>query len=1011
MNIPTRDEVVEKIKGVISIKDIPEKMLRSDAVRIIEVASKLINASEEINSFVEYNLEKVINSKEESQSAPAKEETEPGTVTLNEWLDYAKSTLGKDFNEYSAKMFWFKAIDKKIKSGGTITKSQWNDLDGGMQFSYAKDYGDENNKLKRWYDYSEAEQEELEARSKPAPAKEEKKPEDDLIEKHAKKQFTKYSMPQIQEMKDQGHNSHINFEEYEKKEYAHLIGNYKKLKTAIDDKDFAWLSNALHTRNDMWRAYFTEYTGIKLPNTERDTITRLKEFTGYTEPKPEPKELTKKKPLVHSADLNKQFNYGKEGVMSRKEFLDKRISAGYRAVIEEEINHSKVQKKIEQLSEQIRILEGNWGYNPSRMQQLNDLKKERELLRTNPPTERRYLLKTDNDSAFWELIKTEYDYAMSLTKQKDESAPAKDIREEALLTAEKKRLEKREKIIGMIAQKLNNMRNAESIEGLAKKETQVYANYKELEHLTDTNIPAEKQEMYKWHELILKSVEKDKKWIEEHKEKYAHNINDFPLKSEVLSAKQAEDEIIDMFKNGVHGLSDDTLEGLGAAYRKNEFLSRNNQLIIEGKMKLGQYLKKWDEFIHNSLQDTRYKKDEIIPSLYFNNRVLEKIKEITGVDIETTGVIIDADHVRHIRNRHGSTSEYKRGQIPVFREDYLLIPKILIDPDSILRANNYSDTNKVIEIKKVVDNAEIYIIEAITKYGEIVIDTMYKKPVESTVDGTKPPSTTSDNGSIPSTKIQNSEPIVKENMKNLNLPVTIPKQELGNKEPVSKNKTQGLGTLTPSQIKKKVIPKALKLRRTRDVFGMLLPNPIITLAGAAGSGKSTYSLKIAEDFAENGKVLFLLAEEGVDKGYVIKRLKDNSIKSDNIEFVEISVMKHGREATKQQIIELLNTHIYKFVFIDSINYLVFLEVFSEEELAALIGEYNDEMGFVLILQMNKDKVTYKGAQFWEYNSDVNMVFKYDKETKIRTIETTKNRGNETKIIEVGGGASNYRFKR
>ncbi len=60
-----------------------------------------------------------------------------------------------------------------------------------------------------------------------------------------------------------------------------LKSNFLMLKGMIDSRDYFQLKEFLSIRNQSWRMFFEEYSGIKLPSTDRGTVELLARFAPF----------------------------------------------------------------------------------------------------------------------------------------------------------------------------------------------------------------------------------------------------------------------------------------------------------------------------------------------------------------------------------------------------------------------------------------------------------------------------------------------------------------------------------------------------------------------------------------------------------------------------------------------------------------------------------------------------------------------------------------------------------
>jgi len=115
----------------------------------------------------------------------------------------------------------------------------------------------------------------------------------------------------------------------------------------------------------------------------------------------------------------------------------------------------------------------------------------------------------------------------------------------------------------------------------------------------------------------------------------------------------------------------------------------------------------------------------------------ERIKKSTGFDF--TGYVISIDNysIKHILEKHGNPiREAKRGQISITKEDFLLLPKLLFEFDSVkydvkIKNINHTKRESLIFEKTIGDTyfvvKEIRTVSKKGKVNKITLQTMYKR--------------------------------------------------------------------------------------------------------------------------------------------------------------------------------------------------------------------------------------------------------------------------------------------
>lgn len=154
------------------------------------------------------------------------------------------------------------------------------------------------------------------------------------------------------------------------------------------------------------------------------------------------------------------------------------------------------------------------------------------------------------------------------------------------------------------------------------------------------------------------------------------------------------------------------------------------------------------------------------------------------------------------------------------------------------------------------------------------------------------------------------------------------------------------------------------------------------MTGGPASGKSTFSLGLANEFARFGPVLYFAAEEKVKSGGIRQRAMEQGIDSDKIVLYE-----------SQEIAELTNeldTGEYSYCIIDSISCIRNGdEEVKPQDVVRLKARYPN-VTFVFIVQTDKTRRTYKGAAGIAHDVDIEW-FSIGKDDQPRYMLNRKNR--------------------
>ncbi|MCM1128930.1 MAG: hypothetical protein NC323_03485 [Oxalobacter formigenes] len=101
-----------------------------------------------------------------------------------------------------------------------------------------------------------------------------------------------------------------------------------------------------------------------------------------------------------------------------------------------------------------------------------------------------------------------------------------------------------------------------------------------------------------------------------------------------------------------------------------------------------------------------------------------------GLDIAGFDHAIDGSAIRHMIKNHGNAkTEANRGQVAVTREDFLLIPEIISNPDkTVYGAINDRGQDVIGYIKQMPDGTTVYLEEVRTGRKTLTAHTMWKYP-------------------------------------------------------------------------------------------------------------------------------------------------------------------------------------------------------------------------------------------------------------------------------------------
>lgn len=178
--------------------------------------------------------------------------------------------------------------------------------------------------------------------------------------------------------------------------------------------------------------------------------------------------------------------------------------------------------------------------------------------------------------------------------------------------------------------------------------------------------------------------------------------------------------------------------------------------------------------------------------------------------------------------------------------------------------------------------------------------------------------------------------------------VKIPNVEMPKEQPDEAE----LPPMTTRDVVSMEPPEALPLTgELREFLTNLLAKFNMLIWGGAGSGKSSFVLRLANELAETntGRVLYYMTEEKVASGRLKARMDLMKAYSENINFDD-----HG---TFDRLVALVNTGMYRYVIVDSINMIN-----AEQTRIVELMQTFPEVSWIFIAQATKGKNVYAGIQ-------------------------------------------------
>lgn len=142
----------------------------------------------------------------------------------------------------------------------------------------------------------------------------------------------------------------------------------------------------------------------------------------------------------------------------------------------------------------------------------------------------------------------------------------------------------------------------------------------------------------------------------------------------------------------------------------------------------GKFENEIESFVKKSLNDKDFKDTKKIG--FVTMQFANKIKKIIQKNTANFSIMLNADEIRKIFKDHSnSSSEMKRGLLPVSIEDFKKITEIINKPDVIDNAGKRKNLNSVLLVKYFSNEKTFTILDIHVSNGYLKIKTMYKRPI------------------------------------------------------------------------------------------------------------------------------------------------------------------------------------------------------------------------------------------------------------------------------------------
>ena len=202
--------------------------------------------------------------------------------------------------------------------------------------------------------------------------------------------------------------------------------------------------------------------------------------------------------------------------------------------------------------------------------------------------------------------------------------------------------------------------------------------------------------------------------------------------------KLFEDALVTASENQRIGATKNTAENSGVKYKlKNYNEHQINNWSNSKKIVIYQNEAQLSDFIDNAI-----KGNNLNQKIYFGiigEDLSNRIKNDTSVDVKNYNVVLKASEVRKILlYSHGDAQkESMRGQRIVTKEDLMLIPLIITEPEYIRDAGVTDDNKPAISFEKTVKGKTTVITYVSDKHMNLSVQTMYagkEKSLPTTAD-------------------------------------------------------------------------------------------------------------------------------------------------------------------------------------------------------------------------------------------------------------------------------------
>ena len=106
----------------------------------------------------------------------------------------------------------------------------------------------------------------------------------------------------------------------------------------------------------------------------------------------------------------------------------------------------------------------------------------------------------------------------------------------------------------------------------------------------------------------------------------------------------------------------------------------------------------------------------------------DKVQKLIAEAVEKYEHVLDTHAIRHTIKQHSGEREYLRGQLPITRDDFLLLPDVVSDPNALEYADKTKQGRHVVVYEKIINDVVFFVKKEVrTGRGQLALVTFYKR--------------------------------------------------------------------------------------------------------------------------------------------------------------------------------------------------------------------------------------------------------------------------------------------